>query len=65
MEISEIKNYVSNELEKSKKSFKDILNYYLQSNDNKNDLGLVQFYNGMIVAYINVLKTIEDSSKTY
>lgn len=65
MEISEIKNYVSNELEKSKKSFKDILNYYLQSNDNKNDLGLVQFYNGMIAAYFNVLKTIENSSKTY
>ena len=65
MEISEIKNYVSNELEKSKKTFKDILNYYLQSNDDKNDLGLVQFYNGMITAYINVLKTIEDSSKTY
>lgn len=65
MEISEIKNYVSNELEKSKKTFKDILNYYLQSNDDKNDLGLVQFYNGMIAAYINVLKTIEDSSKTY
>ena len=65
MEISEIKNYVSNELEKSKKSFKDILNYYLQSNNDKNDLGLVQFYNGMIVAYINVLKTIEDSSRTH
>ena len=60
MEISEIKDYVSSELERTKQTLKSMVDYYIQSNNKENELGLVQFYNGMMVAYNNVLKTIDD-----
>ena len=60
MEISEIKDYVSSELERTKQTLKSMVDYYIQSDDKEDDIGLVQFYNGMMVAYNNVLKTIDD-----
>ena len=60
MEISEIKDYVSSELERTKQTLKSMVDYYIQSNNKENELSLVQFYNGMMVAYSNVLKTIDD-----
>lgn len=65
MEISEIRDYVSNELEKAKQTMKDIVEYYVQSGDKEDDIGLVQFYNGMMIAYYNVLKTVDDSLETH
>lgn len=60
MEISEIRDYVSSELERTKQTLKGMVDYYIQSNNKENELSLVQFYNGMMVAYNNVLKTIDD-----
>ena len=60
MEISEIKDYVSSELERTKQTLKSMVDYYIQSNNKESELSLVQFYNGMVVAYNNVLKTIDD-----
>ena len=60
MEVSEIKDYVSSELERTKQTLKSMVDYYIQSNNKENELSLVQFYNGMMVAYNNVLKTIDD-----
>ena len=60
MEISEIKDYVSSELERTKQTLKSMVDYYIQSNNKESELSLVQFYNGMMVAYNNVLKTIDD-----
>ena len=60
MEISEIKDYVSSELKRTKQTLKSMVDYYIQSNNKENELSLVQFYNGMVVAYNNVLKTIDD-----
>lgn len=60
MEISEIRDYVSSELERTKQTLKSMVDYYIQSDDKEDDIGLVQFYNGMMVAYNNVLKTIDD-----
>ena len=60
MEVSEIKDYVSSELERTKQTLKSMVDYYIQSNNKENELSLVQFYNGMVVAYNNVLKTIDD-----
>ena len=65
MEISEIRDYVSSELEKAKQTMKDVVEYYVQSDDKEDDIGLVQFYNGMMIAYYNVLKTIDDSLETH
>ncbi len=65
MEISEIRDYVSKEFEKVKKIMEDIAEYYVQHSDKEDDIGLVQFYNGMVIAYNNVLKTIDDSSGTH
>ena len=65
MEISEIKDYVSNELERVKKIMEDLAEYYVQNSDKKDDISLVQFYNGMMVAYNIVLKTIDDSSRAH
>ena len=59
MEISEIRDYVSSELERTKQTLKSMVDYYIQSNNKENGLSLVQFYNGMMVAYNNVLKTID------
>ena len=59
MEISEIRDYVSSELERTKQTLKSMVDYYIQSNNKENELSLVQFYNGMMVAYNNVLKTID------
>lgn len=60
MEISEIKDYVSSELERTKQTLKSMVDYCIQSNNKENELSLVQFYNGMMVAYNNVLTTIDD-----
>ena len=60
MEIGEIRDYVSSELERTKQTLKSMVDYYIQSNNKENELSLVQFYNGMMVAYSNVLKTIDD-----
>ena len=60
MEISVIRDYVSSELERAKQTLKSMVDYYIQSNNKENELSLVQFYNGMMVAYNNVLKTIDD-----
>ena len=60
MEISEIRDYVSSELERTKQTLKSMVDYYIQSNNKESELSLVQFYNGMMVAYNNVLKTIDD-----
>lgn len=65
MEISEVRDYVSKEFEKVKKIMEDIAEYYVQNSDKEDDIGLVQFYNGMMIAYYNVLKTIDDSSRTH
>ena len=65
MEISEIRDYVSKELEKVKKIMEDIAEYYVQNGDKEDDIGLVQFYNGMVIAYNNVLKTIDDLPGTH
>ena len=65
MEISEIKDYVSNELERVKKIMEDLVEYYAQNSDKKDDISLVQFYNGMMVAYNNVLKTIDDLPRAH
>ena len=65
MEISEIKDCVSNELERVKKIMEDLAEYYVQNSDKKDDISLVQFYNGMMIAYNNVLKTIDDSLETH
>ena len=65
MEISEIRDYVSKEFEKAKKIMEDIAEYYVQNSDKEDDIGLVQFYNGMVIAYYNVLKTIDDLPGTH
>lgn len=65
MEISEIRDYVSKELEKVKKIMKDLAEYYVQNSDKKDDISLVQFYNGMMIAYNNVLKTIDDLPRAH
>ena len=65
MEISEIRDYVSKEFEKVKKIMEDVAEYYVQHSDKEDDIGLVQFYNGMVIVYNNVLKTIDDSSETH
>lgn len=65
MEISEIRDYVSKELEKVKKTMEDVAEYYVQNSDKEDDIGLVQFYNGMMVAYYNVLKTIDDLPRAH
>ena len=65
MEISEIRDYVSNELERVKKIMEDLAEYYVQNSDKKDDISLVQFYNGMMIAYNKVLKTIDDSLETH
>ena len=65
MEISEIRDYVSNEFEKAKQIMEDLAEYYVQNSDKKDDISLVQFYNGMVIAYNNVLKTIDDSLETH
>ena len=65
MEISEIRDCVSKEFERVKKVMKDLAEYYVQNSDKEDDIGLVQFYNGMVIAYNNVLKTIDDSLETH
>lgn len=65
MEISEIRDYISKEFEKVKKTMEDIAEYYVQNGDKEDDIGLVQFYNGMMIAYYNVLKTIGDPPGTH
>ena len=65
MEISEIKDYVSNELERVKTIMEDLAEYYVQNSDKKDDISLVQFYNGMMIAYNNVLKTIDDLPRAH
>lgn len=65
MEIREIRDYVSKEFEKVKKIMEDLAEYYVQNSDKEDDISLVQFYNGMMIAYNNVLKTIDDSSGTH
>ena len=65
MEISEIRDCVSKEFEKVKKIMEDIAEYYVQNGDKEDDIGLVQFYNGMVIAYNNVLKTIDDLPGTH
>lgn len=65
MEISEIRDYVSKEFEKVKKIMEDLAEYYVQHSDKEDDIGLAQFYNGMVIAYSNVLKTIDDLPKAH
>ena len=65
MEVSEIRDYVNKEFERVKKIMEDLAEYYVQNSDKKDDISLVQFYNGMMIAYNNVLKTIDDSSVTH
>ena len=60
MEISEIRDYVSKEFEKVKKIMEDLAEYYVQHSDKEDDIGLAQFYNGMVIAYNNVLRVIDD-----
>lgn len=60
MEISEIRDYVSKEFEKVKKIMEDLAEYYVQHSDKEDDIGLAQFYNGMVIAYNNVLRAIDD-----
>ena len=62
METSEIRDYVNKEFERVKKIMEDLVEYYAQNSDKEDDISLFQFYNGMMVAYNNVLKTIDDSS---
>ena len=65
MEISEIRDYVSKEFEKAKKIMEDIAEYYVQNSDKEDDIGLAQFYNGMVIAYNNVLRTIDNLPGTH
>ena len=65
MEVSEIRDYVNKEFERVKKIMEDLAEYYVQNSDKKDDISLVQFYNGMMIAYNNVLKTIDDSLETH
>ena len=65
METSEVRDYVSKEFERVKKTMEDLAEYYVQNSDKEDDISLVQFYNGMVIAYNNVLKTIDDSSGTH
>ena len=65
METSEIRDYVSKEFERVKKIMEDLAEYYVQNSDKEDDISLVQFYNGMVIAYNNVLKTIDNSSGTH
>lgn len=65
METSEIRNYVSKELEKVKKTMEDLAEYYVQNSDKKDDISLFQFYNGMMVAYNKVLQTIDDLPRAH
>ena len=65
MEDSEIRDYVSKEFERVKKIMEDLAEYYVQNSDKEDDISLVQFYNGMMVAYNNVLKTIDDLLETH
>lgn len=65
MEISEIRDYVSKEFEKVKKIMEDIAEYYVQNSDKEDNIGLAQFYNGMVIAYNNVLKIIDDLPGTH
>ena len=65
MEISEIRDYVSEEFEKAKQIMEGVAEYYVQSDDKEDDIGLVQFYNGMVIAYSKVLKTIDDLLKAH
>ena len=65
MEISEIRDYVSNEFEEAKQKMKGVEDYYVQFDDKEDIMGLVQFYNGMVIAYNNVLKTIDDLLETH
>ena len=60
METSEIRDYVNKEFERVKKIMEDLVEYYAQNSDKEDDISLFQFYNGMMVAYNNVLKTIDD-----
>lgn len=65
MEVSEIRDYVSEEFEKAKQTLESMVDYYIQSNNKEDEFSLVQFYNGMFVAYNNVLKTIDDLLETH
>ena len=65
MEVSEIRDYVSKEFERVKKVMEDLAEYYVQNSDKEDDISLAQFYNGMVIAYNNVLKTIDDSLETH
>lgn len=65
MEVSKIRDYVSKELERVKKIMEDLAEYYVQNSDKKDDISLVQFYNGMMIAYNNVLKTIDDLPRAH
>ena len=65
MEISEIRDYVSKEFERVKRVMEDLAEYYVQNSDKEDDISLAQFYNGMVIAYNNVLKTIDDSLETH
>ena len=60
MEVSEIRDYVSKEFERVKKIMEDLAEYYVQHSDKEDDISLVQFYNGMMIAYNNVLRAIDD-----
>ena len=43
MEVSEIRDYVSKEFERVKKTMEDLAEYYVQSSDKEDDITLVQF----------------------
>ena len=60
METSEIRDYINKEFERVKKIMEDLVEYYAQNSDKEDNISLFQFYNGMMVAYNNVLKTIDD-----
>lgn len=65
METSEIRDYVNKEFERVKKIMEDLVEYYAQNSDKEDDISLFQFYNGMMVAYNNVLKTIDDLPRAH
>lgn len=65
MEISKIRDYVSEEFEKAKQIMEGVEDYYVQSDDKEDIMGLAQFYNGMAIAYNNVLKTIDNLLRTH
>lgn len=65
MEVSKIRDCVSKEFERVKKTMEDLAEYYVQNSDKEDNISLVQFYNGMMIAYNNVLKTIDDSLETH